>query len=109
MSLKIEIGWVSDPEGDGEFYRLCVSGDDTHLAILDCPEDASLAEILRAACAALGVQRPMDRDEVIVRMVRQGLRQKDIAAVVELSESQVQRISYRLGLGREERGRPPKG
>jgi len=108
MSLKIEIGWVSDPEGDGEFYRLCVSGDDTYLAILDCPEDAPLPEILRAACAALGVQRPMDRNEVIARMLRQGLRHADIAAVVELSESQITRIARDLDLGRG-RGRPPKG
>lgn len=108
LPLKIEIAWVSDPEGDGEFYRLCVSGADTFLACLPLPVDAPLSTILAAALGAVSptIERAR-REDMIARMLRQGLRHEDIAAVCETSKSTVERTAYRLGLARG-RGRPPE-
>ena len=104
---KIEIAWVSDPEGDGEFYRLCVSGSDTYLAILDVPADAPLHEILRAAAEATTPPALTPLQQEIAGRLAQGEARKAIADTLPCSLSAVDQVA-RLVQGPARPGRPRK-
>lgn len=109
MPYSFRIDYVDDPGGDGEFYRLCVSGEDTALAILDVPRDAPPHEILAAAGRAVAppTLTPLQQQIAAQLLADPPLGRQAIADALQVSRSAVDQVA-RLVQGPAQRGRPRK-